>query len=535
MFPLALFIGIYSYVIFALGIVHLLYPVSIGLVTLGVIIALIMWFRNDLKGIWKKRKSSLSSLKDLSSFSKIVLFLTACIWVTNFIGVLAPVTAFDALWYHLTIPKIFLQNHAVTFIEGGLYKYSLMPKLIDMLFVPSVLMNSGVGASLTHFMFGLLTAIALFMVSRRFLSLPLSLLVVLIFSSNLVVMWESTTAYIDLGRAFFELMALWGLLKYLDEKKELWFVESAINAGFAITAKLLAAGSLVIFVVLLLSIYKNNIAKGQKQSFRYVLIALAVPIPYFVFSYFSSGNPIYPFFTDFYPVGVKEQWLSLTTIIRDFWNVFVTGSDPINPIYLIILPLIPLIITKLKGHEKLIALYCLVALIAWYLTPHTGGGRFMLAYLPIFSLFVGLVLKYTKQLSLVRISAGLILLFAVISIGYRSIAQLRYFPVVFGKETHEEFLMKHLNFDFGDYYDGGGQVASIVGDEKVLVFGIHNLFYADFPFVHESAIQPGEEFSYILASDSFQLPERFSYWTPIYSDNITRTVLYHQGGNRWVY
>lgn len=536
MFALAIFIGLYSFLLFALGLAHLLYPISVGLLTCAWIVSMIIWFRGDFRKWWKNRKKYLANIITLSNYSKFVLLLILLIWIINLVGALAPVTAFDALWYHLTIPKLFIQQHAVVFLPGELYSYSLMPKLIDMLFVPAVMARSGVGASLIHYTFGILCCIALFRVSRRFLSLSLSLLVVLIFSSNLVVMWEATTAYIDLGRTFFEIMGFWGLLLYLDEKKELWFVESAINLGFAISAKLLAIGSIGIFAILLLLLNKRNILHGLRLSVKYIFIALAVCLPYFIFSFLSTGNPVYPFFTNLYPTGIESEVLSITKFIRSIWNVFVTGEDPVNPIYLMLLPLVFIVVPKLQIRERLVALYCLFGLLVWYITPHTGGGRFILAYLPMFSVFAGIVISNFKNKTVIRMSISMIVLIAVLSIGYRTIATLRYMPVVFGNESRNEFLTKHLNFDFGDFYDTDGYFdALLTKNDTVLVYGVHNLFYANFPFIHASLVKPGDTFNYILVGKDASLPKRFDYWQLVYVNPVSHTKLYALGGKEWVY
>jgi len=50
----------------------------------------------------------------------------------NIIGVFGPELAFDALWYHLTLPKLYLVHHSIFFIPGGLLYYSGMPKIAEM-------------------------------------------------------------------------------------------------------------------------------------------------------------------------------------------------------------------------------------------------------------------------------------------------------------------------------------------------------------------------------------------------------------------
>src|SRR5690606_34153041 len=114
-------------------------------------------------------RSGLASFYRIKNQSKFLIVLLIILWLINLIGVLAPEISFDALWYHLTIPKIFAQNHAITHIPGGLYYYSLMPKLVDLLYIPAVMVNSAIGAKLIHFTFGILTLIVLYKIARSYL------------------------------------------------------------------------------------------------------------------------------------------------------------------------------------------------------------------------------------------------------------------------------------------------------------------------------------------------------------------------------
>ena len=125
---------------------------------------------------------------------------------------LVPEYSFDALWYHLSLPKIFLEEGSIFPVTQGIFYYSLMPKLGEMLFTPAVAFNMEVIAKLTQWVFGILTSIVIYKISRRYFDSVKSFFAVLIFYSSLVVAWESTVAYVDLIRVFFEVMALWGFL-----------------------------------------------------------------------------------------------------------------------------------------------------------------------------------------------------------------------------------------------------------------------------------------------------------------------------------
>jgi len=55
--------------------------------------------------------------------------------------------------------------------------------------------------------------------SRKFFNPVISWIAVVVFYSNLVVGWESITAYIDLTRTFFEILALWGFINWWENQR----------------------------------------------------------------------------------------------------------------------------------------------------------------------------------------------------------------------------------------------------------------------------------------------------------------------------
>ena len=248
MFTLAITIGIYSYLLFFLGIIGLLYqPIVIG-ITILFFVAIFLVKRSVILNVMKNLKRSFANTQDDKLYVVLLVFFLLQV-VINFIGVLAPELAFDALWYHLTLPKIWLGHHSIFFIPGGLLYYSAMPKLAEMLYIGALSFGTAVVAKSVHFSFGLLTCLAIYLFSRKFFTPFISLIAVVIFYANIVVAWESTTAYIDLVRAFFEILALWSFMNWATSPQpspkrrgrviEKWLLLSAVMIGFAITTKLL--------------------------------------------------------------------------------------------------------------------------------------------------------------------------------------------------------------------------------------------------------------------------------------------------------
>jgi|GEM_PF-477808 len=541
MFVLACLLGLYSYSLFLLGILGLLYQTFVIWFTVGFWGLILFWKRKECAKFfgYLKKKGKVERVSNKLIIIFLALFILQIL--SNGIGVLGPELGFDALWYHLTLPKLYLEQQRIFFIPGGLLYYSAMPKLAEMFYIAGLSFGNEVTVKFIHFLFGLLTCLALYKLQRKFFTPLISLIGIVVFYSNLVVAWESASAYIDLIRAFFEIMALWAFVNWWsptqkateDQGGRKWLMLSATMVGLAITTKLLAIGSLLIYSFLIIYFFITNKKNSRDlfiSLFIYWIIALAIPLPWFIFSFIHTGNPIYPFFTTTY--SVAPEALHITGFFKDTWQLFVNSPDPLSPIYIMVLPFVIIFFSRFKKEIKMISFFSFLAIILWYFTPRTGGGRFILAYLPALSLVVAAISNeiITAAKKNNRFAGNFLLIVIVIisaiSIVYRTGANAKYLPVIAGKETKAHFLADHLNFAYGDFYDIDGYFhRTIKSSDIVLLYGFHNLYYVDFPFIDSSWVKKGYKFNYI-AIQRGEIPATFTHWKLVYQNDKTMVKLY---------
>jgi hypothetical protein len=413
MLELGLLLGIYANIIAGMGFLGEWGVGKLWLTLPGFLITALF--------VLRKKKMNFEIFKR----NRFLFIIFGLIFLINLIGAFGPELGFDALWYHLTIPKLWLMSEKVYFINGDLY-YSALPKILEMFYALPLSLDWEIGAKLVHFFFGVLCFGVTYKIARIYLDEKESLLAAIIFYANLVVGWMSITAYIDLGRTFFEALALLVFLK----RKYFW---TAIILGFAITSKILAIGSLPVFLVL-----------GFPAL--YSLLSILVVSPWLIFNFVNTGNPIYPIFSGYD--------LSSQRLIWDVFTIFVTSADPILPIYLIMVPSLILNFRFLISNlaRKKLIVYCFLTLLVWWLTPRTGGGRFFLPYLPAWSVLTMIVINDLKEKHIKKFLHICLWLLIVINIIYRTAANWKYWPYLFGKQTKEEFLDMYLNKNFGKNY-----------------------------------------------------------------------------------
>lgn len=545
MFQLAIIIGIYAYSIFFLGIMHVLYRINVIAITVVFITAIVVIFRKNLYRAFVQFAKELKCVRE-NPLTVILLVIFIIQGIVNLIGALGPELAFDALWYHLTLPKLYLQNHALIHINGGLLYYSDMPKLGELLYMGALSIGNEITAKVFHLIFGVLTSFVVYRICRSFFNPTMAIIALVIYYANLVIAWESITAYIDLIRAFFEVSALGAFIQWwrLKENRFLWITATLV--GLAISSKLLAIASLIIFLVLITwRTFKDreSISEILVKSFTFIFISLLIPLPWFIFAYINTGNPVYPLFSDFF-AGVNTKVFDLDLLnplqfVASVWNIFTQASDPLNPLYIIFLPLMIAFYRSIHKELKVLYGYSFLALCLWYVTSQVEGSRLLVPYLPAFSILCVAVLDSIKKDKKIfgenfsKVLIAVILLVSVSTIGYRFVANYKYIPVIIGAQSKEDFLKNNLNFSFGDFYDIDNFFEHTVKPtDKVLVYGMHNLYYVNFPYVHESWIQPGDKFNFI-AIQSGELPQRFKKWQLFYENKTTHVRVYVDGGKVW--
>ena len=522
MLELALAIGVYSYLILFLGLLGKLYFLPVVLVSIG-FWSVVLWLLTKKLGRreWGRVRNIFANR--LSLLILVILIFQALI---NLIGALAPELSFDALWYHLTLPKLYVKNQRIFHIPGGLLYYSSMPRLVEMLYTGALILKNEILAKLIHWSFGLLSSIALFNLLKRYFKEKFSLLGTVIFYTLLVVGWQSTTAYVDLARTFFEILALFFFLRWFEEKGS-WLFKTGLMMGLSLSTKYLSLESLFVFLVLIFLFGRDNLVKNLSQ---FLIPSLGLAFPWYILSFFNTGNPFYPLFSGWFEIhqlGDLKTFLithNPVLFLTSFWQTTFQLDNLLTPVFLIFLPLILVKIWQEDKITKIVALYFLFGYLFWFLTP-PSSARYLLPFIPAL-IFVSIKIVSSSGSSIKKIALGIIILTSLFNLGARMMATKKFFPVVFGKETKNEFLSRNLNFGFGDFYDVDGFFAqNIKENDLVLIYNIHNLYYVDFPFVHGSWAETGIYFTHILIKD-IDLPEKFGDLELLYQNETTGVKLY---------
>jgi hypothetical protein len=225
----------------------------------------------------------------LATLERHLLYVLSATWALHLLQVFVPESGFDALWYHLPVAEVVLDNQRFIY-DPGLYQ-SLNPLFADAVFFLGFAWQRELGAKVVAYLFGLALVAISYVLARRQLPRAWSLVTVLVVSAFQVVAWQSSSFYIDLAKAAWELAAVVYLLEYLKErggverpaKAGRWLLASGLMLGASLASKAFSVVLLPVFAGMLLwsrlsSVRIRSFAQVQAQA-RVQAQALLCPAP----------------------------------------------------------------------------------------------------------------------------------------------------------------------------------------------------------------------------------------------------------------
>jgi hypothetical protein len=200
----------------------------------------------------------------------------------------------DSLSYHLADPAIFAREHRIYSLPWQ--SHSNFAFTMEMLYCIGIMAKSVALAKLFSFTLSVVAVWAVFRIGKEVSDPATGLVSAIVFATLPIVVWEAGTAYVDLAATCYGTMGLLAIVLAFKRGNSRWLVLAGISLGFMFGIKatavipiaLLGIGTAVVFV-----------RTGRRQQLGAVLgmLALAAIIgaPWYVKSWLSTGNPVYPF------------------------------------------------------------------------------------------------------------------------------------------------------------------------------------------------------------------------------------------------
>ena len=240
---------------------------------------------------------------------------------------LLPGLDWDDAVYHLNLPKIWLRQQG--FVRIPYHVYSSWPLNFELLYGLGMIFHDHVVSKLIHFGFGLLLLGAIVSYGRSRGSAVVGLCAAVLFLANQTVLFEFTTANVELGFGFFFFLAFVLMERHLEGEGRGPLLLAAICCGYLAGAKLTG-----LFVVL--SLLSLLIASGlrRKVSVRtlaadgllFSSVSLALAAPWYLKSFLTTGDPVHPM--GFAVFGGPEWSAALSEQLQAWYRSMGMGRSP---------------------------------------------------------------------------------------------------------------------------------------------------------------------------------------------------------------
>ncbi len=516
---------------FLLGILGSLNPSSFYW-TLG--IALLAGFREILsliRGVWhrcwltpfqKGENSWGAHLTQLFLMGYLFVFLSIA-----FVACLLPEIEFDPLIYHLTVPKLYLEQQKIVDIPEILE--AVFPKNIGMIYLYGLALHSQITVKFLNFWMGLLLLLGMYSFGRRHWGKQVGLIAVVLLASTPLVFFELRAIYIDLPIALFCFLNLLALERWMADGGRSWLVLSAFFLGMAAGSKynalfnVLAASSLVGYHFL--ASRRLSLTQVAVKLALYILLSLSSLLAWGYLTYRFTGDPVFPYLSgdplfpflkglfrsdrwEIYNLPVvrsgAHRWglpLSFTNVFKTLWQMHFdekTFCGSLGPFFVLLLPLLAIVFKLHPALRRMLA-YCAIYFGLWLVT--TQANRYLIPVLPALSLIsAGLLTGFlraagTLEKSLRSITIAGLLLMATYSLPFLFylwwVPGKRYFTPVLGAFPESVFSDNYSPERYLTTYMGSLPAINFLNSQenvrRVLYVGFRDgppLFYANFPLVY---------------------------------------------------
>lgn len=236
LFGLAIGLAIITYGIIGFGLAGLLNRWVINLFFVGMFALTYGEIGNIIHQIKDKFKALSLQLK-IPSIETVLLIIIAIQIFFNLAGASVLPSGWDSLGEHLAKAKEWNRLHRLSSIPYINFDQWAQPFNIGILYAMALFLKDAILAQLIHFAFGLLTAVGVYALGKRYFSQRVGLISAAIFYTIPILVFMSTTAYIDLGFTFYAFFAFFAIVRWTSTGKKGWLLLSAIISGLALGSK----------------------------------------------------------------------------------------------------------------------------------------------------------------------------------------------------------------------------------------------------------------------------------------------------------
>ena len=457
--------------------------------------SLVVFLRREVRGWWNSLWEFRSIWLESPGWGRWIGAGLALTMLTTLLTALAPPLKFDALVYHLALPRYFQFVGKIEYTPWLIYWG--MPQTGEMLYTLATMMAGVQAATTLGWMLGGLAILGILGYLHHRLGSSAAWAGVAAITSGLTLSSSLAWAYVDWMVILFGVCTLVSLERYeaSGEKREL--ILAGTFAGMALGTKYTAGVILLAGIILITWHFiqrRESSRVGLTNLAQFILPAVAVTLPWWIKNILATGNSFYPFFLpagavdkfrlDFYHIPVWGDWRDVVLLPMMASLTGVEGapgySASIGPLMLA-LSMCALLGWKSWGEKERLTVHIatvvsLAGIIIWAVASRLSGyliqSRLYAVVFPAFAVLAGagfkaISLAHGSGIRLGRVAATLILLvyglgvFEVVRSGVKQDVPQNLFGII----SSDEYLAENL----GWYATAMQAIKKLPEDSRVLM------------------------------------------------------------------
>jgi hypothetical protein len=342
----------------------------------------------------------------LSPLGWAVVALLAVVLAFSLAGALAPEVGIDPLWYHLGFPHRWLMTGHLD--DFPLQYTAVYPFSTELLYGSALALDGDVAAKVVHLLFGVLLVLGVVDLGRRLFSPRAAVAGGLVLAAAPMVMWEATTAHVDLASAAFVVWAVDVAVATRARPSRRAAVAVGVLFAFGLGSKLVMAFAAPALVLLMLFGAPGRALRARViDTVVMLVLAPLAALPFLVRAEVLTGNPFFPSFYDLF--GAKDgRWTEdsekgLDGLLQSFgaghgalrfvtlpWDVTMKTGHFDGTYGLLFLVLIPFALRwRPRRVPFLLALGVFLYFFCWFFVGRTLQARFLVPAFALAAPFAG--------------------------------------------------------------------------------------------------------------------------------------------------
>jgi len=296
----ALGLGILSIVVLILGATL---GLSLSLLWLLLIVPGVLLWRHVL-GWWVNWGEFRQIWGESDFVGRAIALVVGLLLLSTMITALAPPLKFDALVYHLTLPRAYLQAGRIAYLPWMMFWG--MPQVAEMLYTWTMALAGVQAAVVLGWVFGLVALTGMFGFVSRMLDSPSAWIATAALLAGFTTASSLAWGYVDWMSVLFGCALLASIERWAYHQSRTEIILAGVFAGFALGTKYTAGVLLVCgFGMIAWLGRKSTLSVMLRNLLLFGTAGILLSSPWWIKNLIATGSPFYPFF---YPAGAIDQF-----------------------------------------------------------------------------------------------------------------------------------------------------------------------------------------------------------------------------------